>query len=82
MLDVRTSVRPYVDRPLAFSFLVDNVSKCQQIFTKLGMCIDIVETCFGIANGQIMSTFDSYLPATHAYFRFRMITYKCQWIFP
>ena len=39
-------------------------SKCQWIFTKLGMCIDIVEIWFGIAYGQISSIFDSYLPAT------------------
>ena len=34
-----------------FSFQDDNLSKHQQIFTKLGMCIDIVEIWFGIANG-------------------------------
>ena len=39
-----------------FSFLEDNFSKW--IFTKLGMCIDIVEIWFGIANGQIWSVFD------------------------
>ena len=38
-----------------FSFLDDNLSKCQWIFTKLGMYIDIVEIWFGIANGQILS---------------------------
>ena len=47
-----------------FSFLDDNLSKCQWIFTKLGICIDIVEIWFGIANGQISSIFISYLPAT------------------
>ena len=26
------------------------------------MCIDVVEICFGNANGQISSIFDSYLP--------------------
>ena len=31
------------------------------------MSIDIVEIWFGIANGQIMSNFDSYLPETHPY---------------
>ena len=31
------------------------------------MCIDIVEICFGIANGQISSVIDSYLPAIHPY---------------
>ena len=40
-----------------FSFLDDNFSKYQWIFTKLGMCIDIVEICFWIANGQISSIF-------------------------
>ena len=44
------------------SFMDDNLSKCQWIFTKLGMCIDIVEIWFGIANGQISSVSDSYLP--------------------
>ena len=43
-----------------FSFPDDNLSKYQWIFTKLAiyMCIDIVEICFGIANGQISSFFD------------------------
>ena len=48
-LDVRVSVRPSV----RFSFPDDNLSKHQWIFTKFGMCIDIVEFWFGIANGQI-----------------------------
>ena len=34
-----------------FSFPDDNLSKCQWIFTKLGVCIGIVETWFGIADG-------------------------------
>ena len=38
-----------------FSFLDDNSSKYQWIFTKPGLCIDIVEICFWIANGQISS---------------------------
>ena len=41
-----------------FSFLDDNFSKYQWIFTKLGMGIDILDICFGIANGQISSIFD------------------------
>ena len=49
-LDIRPSVSHLSVR---FSFLDDNLSKHQQIFTKLGMCIDIVEIWFGIANGQI-----------------------------
>ena len=49
------SVRPSVDRPsVCLSFPDDNLSKHQWIFTKLGMCIDIVKIWFGIANGQIL----------------------------
>ena len=40
-----------------FSFLDHNLNECQWIFTKCGMCIDIVEIWFGIANGQISSLF-------------------------
>ena len=48
MLDVRVSVPQSYIR---FLFPDDNLSKHQWIFTKLGMCIDIVEIWFGIANG-------------------------------
>ena len=37
-----------------FSFPDDNLSKHQWIFTKLGMCIDIVEIWFGIAKVQFL----------------------------
>ena len=40
------------DTPIFF-FPGDNLSKLERIFTKLGMCIDIVEIWFWIANGQI-----------------------------
>ena len=74
-LDVRVSVRPSVRRTsVRFSFPDDNLSKHQWILTKLGMCIDIVDIWFGIANGQISSNFYSYLPETRPYFRFRTIT--------
>ena len=64
------SVRPSVVRPsVRFSFPDDNLSNHQWIFTKLGMCIDIVEIWFGIANEQISSYFDD-LPETRPYFRF------------
>ena len=43
-------------------------------FTKLGMCVDIVVICFGIADGQILSVYDSNLSATHLYFHFKMLT--------
>ena len=36
-----------------FLFLDDNFSKCQWIFTKLGMCIDIVEIWFRIPDGLL-----------------------------
>ena len=48
----------YLPPHAIFSFPDNNLSKCQWIFTKLGMCIGIVEIGFGIANAQIMSTFD------------------------
>ena len=52
------SVRPSVVRlSIYFSFPDDNLSKHQWIFTKLGMCIDIMEIWFGIVNGQISSSF-------------------------
>ena len=38
-----------------FSFQDNNLSKSQRIFTKLDMCIDIVEILFGIAFGYIFS---------------------------
>ena len=40
-----------------FSLPYDNFCKYQWTFTKLGMCFDIVEIWFGIANGQISSIF-------------------------
>ena len=46
------------------SFPNDNLCKCQGILTKLGICTDIKEIWVGIANRQISSFFDSYLPAT------------------
>ena len=41
-----------------FSFPDDNLRKCQCIFTKLGMCIAVVEIWLGIANRRILSIFD------------------------
>ena len=61
------SVHPFVCRPSAhISFLDDNLSKHQLILNKLGMCIDIVEIWFWIANGQI-SLFLTKLSASHTY---------------
>ena len=70
LTDLHVSAR---DRSI-FSFLDDKFSKYQWIFAKLGMFIDIVDILFGIADGQISSVFDSYLPATRPYFHFCTIT--------
>ena len=71
-LDVRVfvcpSVRPSVRRlSVLFSFPDDNLSKHQWSFTKFGMCIDIVEIWFGIANGQISSNFDGVICLRHVH---------------
>ena len=47
-------VHPFVLPSILILFPDDDLSKHQWIFTKLGMCIDIVEIWFGIANGQIL----------------------------
>ena len=62
-LDFSVSVCPtvrcmYVCPSIHISFPDDSLSKNQWSFTKLGMCVDIVEIWFGIANGQISSNFD------------------------
>ena len=67
----RPCVRPSVVRPsVHFSFPDNNLSKHQWIFTKLGMCIDIVEIWFGIANGQISSNFTELSARDTAIFMF------------
>ena len=48
-----------------FSFSDDNFSKFQCIFMKLGMPIDIVEICLGIANWQIWPIFDRVICSWH-----------------
>ena len=74
MLAVRVSVPPSVIcpsvRPSIFSFQEDNLSKCQRIFTKLSVCIDIVEIWFGIVNGQISSIFDELSARDRSVFSF------------
>ena len=50
-----------------FSIPDDNLSKHQWIFTKFGMCIDIVEIWFGITNGQISSNFYGVICPRHAH---------------
>ena len=50
-LDIRVSVRPSV---CPFFVLDDNLSKHQWIFTKLGMCIDIDRSGFGLLMGKFL----------------------------
>ena len=47
-----------------FSFLDNNLSKCQGILIKLGTCIDMKEIWFLIAHVQI-SSMQSYLRAQY-----------------
>ena len=49
---------------------------------KLGMCIDIMEICFGISNGQISSIFDRVISHNTSVFYFQDNNLsKSQWIF-
>ena len=48
-----------------FFILGQNLSKSQGILTKLGMCIDMKEIWFRIANGQVSSMFDSVICLRH-----------------
>ena len=52
-------------RHAQFSFSDNNLSKCQGILTKLGICIDMNEICFRIAYGQILSMFDRVICLQH-----------------
>ena len=54
------------DTPI-FSFPDDNLSKQQGILTKLAVCIDLKEICFGINNGQILSNFYGLIRLRHAH---------------
>ena len=56
-----------VRQSIRFSFPDDNLSKHQWIFSKLDMCIDIVDIRFGIANGQISSNFYGVICPKHAH---------------
>ena len=67
-LCVCQSIRLSVVCPsIHFSFPDANLSKHQWIFTKLAMCIDIVDIWFGIANGQIPSNFYGIICPRHVH---------------
>ena len=78
-----TSIHLSVVSPsVCLSFPDDNLSKHQWILTKLGMCIDIVEIWFGIANGQISSNLRELSAQDTPIFSFPDDNLsKCQWIF-
>ena len=83
-LDIRVSVHLFVSRTssIHFSFPDDNLSKHQWIFTKFGICIDIVEIWFGIANGQISSNLTELSVQDMSIFLFPDDNLsKYQWIF-
>ena len=48
-----------------FSFPDNKFNKYRWIFMKLGMCLDVVQIWFGIANGQISSIFDRVICQWH-----------------
>ena len=55
----------YVRSSVRFSFPDANLSKHQWIFTRLGLCIDIVEIWFEIVNGQVSSNSDGVICPRH-----------------
>ena len=69
-----------------FSFVHESLSKYQWIFTKLGMCKDIVEIWFVIANGQIFVNLLCACPMTVVrYYRYILLlqekmTWNYMWI--
>ena len=65
-----------------FSFLDNNFIKCQWIFTRLGMCIDIVKIWFWIVNEQIWSILTELSAYYKSVFYFQDNNLsKSQWIF-
>ena len=63
-----------------FSFTDDNLSNCQRILTKLGTYIDMKYIWIRIANEQISSMFDSYLPMTRlaGYYSLTFLFWRCK----
>ena len=60
------SIHPaVVHMSISISFPDGNLNKHQWILTKLGMCIDVMELWFGIANGKILSVFDRVICPPH-----------------
>ena len=82
MLSVCVSVSLSYARLSVILFPDNKLSKCQWIFTKLCVCIDIVEIWFGIVNGHISSIFDRVICLRQAHISFSDDNFcKYQWIF-
>ena len=64
-----------------FRFLEDNLSEYQWIFTKLSMCIYIVEIWFRIANGQFSAISTELSALDTSVFSFQDHNLSNQWIF-
>ena len=64
---------PSMCLPVRISFPDDNLSKHQWIFIKLGMCIDIVEICFGFANWKFFTELSARHKIMAGYFRFTFL---------
>ena len=65
-----------------FSFPNDNLSKCQWIFTKLSVCIDIVDICLGLLMGKFRQYLTELSARDMSVFLFLDDNFsKCQWIF-
>ena len=60
---------------------IDNLSKCQWIFTKLGICIDLVDIWFGVANGQFFLFLTVIWPSPSVFLFLDNNLIKYQWIF-
>ena len=68
--------------PSIFSFPDDNLSKCQWIFTKLNVSIDIVEIWFGIVIVKFLKFLTELSARSMSEFSFPDDKFsKCQWIF-
>ena len=63
-----------VSQSILFLFPDNNLSKHQWIFTKLAMCIDIVEIGLGLLMGNFRQFLTELSAGDTPYFHFRTIT--------
>ena len=68
--------------PSVYSFLDDNLSICQWIFTKLGVCIDIVEIGLGLLMANFVNFLTELSACNRSVFSFPDDNFsKCKWVF-